>query len=106
MQNQLKLGYMPTRRKFFSREDAIRYRKLILDKIRAVAPHIDIVDIDTLNEEGLIRDVAEGETAARLFRAADVDALFVPHCKFRHRGRGDARRRQGRKTGAAVGTAR
>ena len=82
MQNQLKLGYMPTRRKFFSREDAIRYRTLILDKIRAVAPHIDIVDIDTLNEEGLIRDVAEGEAAARLFRAADVDALFVPHCNF------------------------
>ena len=46
MQNQLKLGYMPTRRKFFSREDAIRYRTLILDKIRAVAPHIDIVDIE------------------------------------------------------------
>ena len=82
MQHQLKLGYMPTRRKFFSREDAIRYRKLILDKIRAVAPHIDIVDIDTLNEEGLIRDVAEGEAAARLFRAADVDALFVPRCNF------------------------
>jgi L-fucose isomerase-like protein len=40
------------------------------------------VNLDSLNKEGLLFNRLEAEKAARIFREADVDALFTPHVNF------------------------
>lgn len=82
MNSPLRLGYLPTRRRFFSREDSIKYKALTLAKIRELAPDVCIVDLESLNDEGLIRTVEEGERAADLFISQGVDGIFCPHCNF------------------------
>jgi len=78
----LRLGFMPTRRRFFSREDAIKYKKLIIKKIKELAPQLEIVDLEWLNDEGLLRDVEESQQVAKHFIDKEVDAVFCPHCNF------------------------
>lgn len=82
MSCSLRLGFMPTRRRFFSREDSIKYKGLTLAKIRELAPDVCIVDLESLNDEGLIRTVEEGERAADLFISKGIDGIFCPHCNF------------------------
>ena len=53
---KLKLGYAPTRRFVFSAEDAFRYKVLIREKIESFGMDIDIVDLEGLNQEGLLYD--------------------------------------------------
>ena len=78
--NTIKLGVAATRRNIFSREDAIVYKNMILRKLGEM--NIDFADIEWLNEEGLLSDVADVETVAKRFKKEEVDALFVPHCNF------------------------
>jgi hypothetical protein len=47
---------MPTRRVFFSQEDSLKYKKMILVKIKKLVPDIKIIDLSFLNEEGLLVD--------------------------------------------------
>jgi L-fucose isomerase-like protein len=82
MPQALKLAFMPTRRRFFSKEDSLKYKAMILKRIKELAPKIEIVDLESLNEEGLLRDASEAEAAAKLFISKDVDAVFCPHCNF------------------------
>jgi L-fucose isomerase-like protein len=78
---KLRLGYLPTRRFVFSREDAQRYKKEIQKIISEY--DIDIIDIDDLNEEGLIYDSIDlSNRVIEKFTQNKVDAIFVPHCNF------------------------
>ncbi len=80
--NRLKLGFCPTRRFTFSKEDALRYKNSILTIISQYKD-IDIIDIDDINEEGLLYDrIEDCERIITKMRAAEVDALFIPHCNF------------------------
>ncbi|MDR1796477.1 MAG: L-fucose/L-arabinose isomerase family protein [Clostridiales Family XIII bacterium] len=76
----VKLGVACTRRNIFSREDAIRCKDDTLAKLRQMG--VDCVDIDWLNEDGLMYDVAQVDQVAARFKAEGVDALFTPHCNF------------------------
>ena len=49
---QIKLGFAPTRRSIFSAPDAIKYRGLTAQRLRELG--VDFVDIDDINEEGLL----------------------------------------------------
>ena len=80
LKKKLKLGFAPTRRKTFSKEEAFRFRGLILDKIKAF--DIDIVDIDWLNDEGLLFEMDQVGIVVDRFRQESIDAVFVPHCNF------------------------
>ena len=51
---KITLGYVPTRRDVFSREEALRYRSLVREKISDWGA--DIIDIDDINNEGLLFD--------------------------------------------------
>ncbi len=82
MKDKLKLGYLPTRRRFFSREDAVHYKGLILRKIRELAPDIEIFDLEWLNEDGLLTSAAEVKQTIAYFQGREVDAIFAPHCNF------------------------
>ena len=82
MYTPLRLGFLPTRRRFFSQADALKYKTLTLKKIRELAPKIEIIDLEWLNEEGLLHDAGEADKAARYFIGQGVDAIFCPHCNF------------------------
>lgn len=78
--NKIKLAYAPTRRSIFSAPDALRYRKLIADKLKEF--DVAFVDITDINEEGLLYDEEGRVRMLELFRKEKVDGLFIPHCNF------------------------
>lgn len=77
---KLKLGLAPTRRNVFSVEDALKHKKLIENKLRSW--DVDFINLDSLNEEGLLFNRLEVGKAAKIFTDAGVDALFAPHVNF------------------------
>jgi L-fucose isomerase-like protein len=83
MNKIFKLGYMPTRRSFFSKEDALKYKKLIFDEISKLVPgNVEILDLEWLNSEGLLYEDHDATKVANYFLNNEVDALFAPHCNF------------------------
>lgn len=77
---QIKLGFAPTRRSIFSAPDAIKYRGLTADRLRELG--IDFVDIDDINEEGLLYDENDRLKIVEKFKKEKIDGLFLPHCNF------------------------
>lgn len=82
---KLRLGFAPTRRtkhtpKMFSIEEAISVKK----RVEAVVSQYDveIVNLDFLNEEGLLYSGLDADAVAARFIEKNVDAVFVPHCNF------------------------
>ena len=80
MNYTVKLGVVGTRRNLFSREDALKYKQIILDKLKAM--EVDFVDIEDINEEGLLYDDNDVEAVGEKLKANKVGALFFPHCNF------------------------
>lgn len=83
MEKTFKLGYMPTRRTFFSKEDSKKFKKIISEEIEKLAPeNVKIIDLEWLNDEGLLYDDKDSKKVADYFIIQGVDALFAPHCNF------------------------
>ena len=81
MHTPIRLGFAPTRRFVFSKEDAHRYKDCIREQIEKYG--IEITDLEGINEEGLLFDNdADADRIIRRFREAEVDAVFFPHCNF------------------------
>ena len=76
----IKIGYAPTRRSIFSAPDAIRFRKLIRDKLEQMK--VSTVDIGDINGEGILYDDADLPAILEKFRREKVDGIFLPHCNF------------------------
>jgi len=76
----IKLGFAPTRRSIFSAPDAVKYRGLTADRLRELG--VDFVDIDDINEEGLLYSEDDRLRILEKFKAAGVDGLMLPHCNF------------------------
>lgn len=81
----LKLGLIPTRRdltgEFFCNIDIAQTNKNKTEKkLREMG--IDFVNIDFLNEEGLIYSGLDAQKVADFMISQKVDALFAPHCNF------------------------
>ena len=76
----IKLGYAPTRRSIFSAPDAIKFRGLTADRLREMGVHF--VDIDDINEEGLLYDEADRLKILEKFKREKVDGLLLAHCNF------------------------
>lgn len=74
------IGLAPTRRFIFSKEDALKYKKLIQDKLKELK--INFVDIDDINQEGLLYSEDHIPQMIEKFKAYNIDALFFPHCNF------------------------
>lgn len=84
--SKIVLGYAPTRRDLFPapaqarlKRDEIRPR---INEIIGKMDNVELVDIDGINEEGLLYDNESVPKIAEHFKRAGVDALFVPHCNF------------------------
>jgi L-fucose isomerase-like protein len=80
MDHKVRIGYAPTRRRIFSVEDALKYKELIRSKMEEM--NLDYVDIEDINSEGLLRCADDVGPVIEKFKAAKVDALFIPHCNF------------------------
>ncbi len=80
MSANIKLGFAPTRRSIFSAPDAVKYAGLTCDRLRELG--IEFVDIDDINDEGLLYDEEGRMAIAAKFKAAGVDGLFLPHANF------------------------
>lgn len=79
--SKLKIGFAPTRRFVFSKEDAHKYKNLIRKFMENY--DIEIIDIEDISEEGLLFDnTAMAYEIADKFIKEKVDAVFVPHCNF------------------------
>lgn len=76
----IKLGFVPTRRSIFSAPDAIKYRGLTVERLRELG--VDVVDIDDVNEEGLLFDDSHIQPILDKFRAEGVDGIMLAHCNF------------------------
>ena len=74
------LGFAPTRRSIFSAPDAIKYANLTRDRLKELG--VEFVDIDDINEEGLLYDDNDRIKVAAKFKAAGVNGLFLPHGNF------------------------
>ncbi|GAA0136004.1 L-fucose/L-arabinose isomerase family protein [Paenibacillus sp. YSY-4.3] len=80
---KLKLGYAPTRRFTFSAEDAFKYKVMIKEKIQSFGMDFELVDLEGINEEGLLYDDhIAAEKIVERFKRENVDAVFFPHCNF------------------------
>jgi L-fucose isomerase-like protein len=82
---RIRLGLLPTRRNLnrpnlFNKDFAIAEK----NKIEAYLKenNVDYVNLDFLNDEGLIFDALDASKVVERFRAMKVDALFAPHCNF------------------------
>ena len=76
----IKLGFAPTRRSIFSAPDAIKYRGLTKERLKEL--NIDFVDIDDINDEGLLYDEKDRLKIVEKFKREKIDGLFFPHCNF------------------------
>ena len=90
----LKLGFAPTRRNLFSASEALRYKEIIHSTVKEMG--INTVDINWLNDEGLLYDAGDVDKVASYFISEKVDAIFSPHCNF---GSEDAVARLAKKVG-------
>ncbi len=77
---KIKIGYAPTRRSIFSSHDARKYRDLIAEKLKEFK--VDFVDIDDINEEGLLYSDEDMLKISEKFKSEKIDGLFLPHCNF------------------------
>ena len=80
MKATIKLGFAPTRRAIFSAPAALEYRRLTAERLREL--NIDFVDIDDVNDEGLLFDDEGLEKITAKFQREKVDGLFIPHANF------------------------
>lgn len=77
---RIKIGYCPTRRDVFSREEAIKFNRIIRDEVAKF--DIDIVDLKGINEEELLFSDKDIQPVIDRFTAEKIDAIFFPHCNF------------------------
>ncbi len=82
MRNKFKLGFLPTRRVFFSQEESRLERDKIIKRMRELAPEVELIDLHGTCSDGLLVTENEAVAVAEKFRAAGVDAVFAPHCNF------------------------
>lgn len=77
---EIRIGYLPTRRSNFSVEEALKCKA----RIRSVIDRFEsgIIDIEDVNDEGLLLREEDVPKVIRKFRSAEIDALFIAHCNF------------------------
>jgi len=78
----IKIGIAATRRFVFSKEDAHKYKDLVIEKIKGMED-VEVVDIESINTEGLLYDSdSHADQIIELFKKEKVDAVFFPHTNF------------------------
>ncbi len=76
----VKIGYAATRRGCFTHPEGKEYREKIKETVAGWGA--ELVDIDGINEEGLLVEPTDVEKAVKVFKDADVDGIFIANCNF------------------------
>ncbi len=80
------LGVVPTRRDTFpAPANARAVKEIMMPRLREIfdgIPDLTVVDIDDINEEGLLFDYDAVPLIEKKFKDVGVDAVFFPHCNF------------------------
>ncbi len=84
---KIKIGYAPTRRNGGGppNEPAWEIRDLLKKRIYAILGKmhdVEIVDIEWVNEEGLLYANEDAKKVGRYFLDQEVDCVFMPSCNF------------------------
>ncbi len=74
------IGYAPTRRSVFSKEEAVKYKNIIKEKIKN--PEYKLIDIEDVAQDGLLVTENDLSKVIKKFKDRKVDAIFAPHCNF------------------------
>ena len=84
MDKRLLVGVVPTRREAFENETTTRQKEEVMKRFRQLSKELDfdMVDIEDINEEGLLMTYRDVKAAYTKLSAAGVDALIFPHCNF------------------------
>lgn len=80
MKQTIRLAYCPTRRDVFSREEARKFNERIRRELDQFP--VEIIDLEGINEEGLLCRDGDIPCVIDRFLSAKVDAIFFPHCNF------------------------
>ncbi len=78
--SKIKIGFVPTRRNLFSAEAAIEYADKTREKLNKLG--IDYVDIDDINEDGLLYDDAGIDKIEEKFKKENIDGIFIANENF------------------------
>ena len=74
---KIKLGFASTRRSIFGAPDALKYRGLTADRLREL--EVDFVDIEDINEEGLLYNEEDRlKVLEKFLPGKDRRAVFAP----------------------------
>jgi len=83
---KIKIGVAPTRRDMFPpAEHAIKNKETVMKRLREIFGKIgdlEVVDIDSVNSEGILVEHEDIVKTIELFRRRKVDAVFMPHLNF------------------------
>ena len=77
---RIKIGVAATRRDVFSKEAAREHKNILLDYLKKF--DAIFIDIEDINEEGLLFDDCHVEKVVCKFRDERVDGVFFPHTNF------------------------
>lgn len=77
------LGFAPTRRGIFDKEEALNNKNAIMEAITGlIDDDTKIVDIDEVCEDGFLIHEKDVPAVADYFMRQKVDAVFIAHCNF------------------------
>ena len=76
----VKIGVAPTRRNLFSKEEALRLKAEVYQRLTQLGVHY--IDIEDINGDGLLFGEGSVEKTVAKFKREEVDALFFPHVNF------------------------
>jgi len=74
------LALCPIGKFVFSNEDAVKQKARLQEKLREW--NVAFVDLDSVLEDGLVKDQKHVAPAVDHLRKAGADCLFIPHCNF------------------------
>jgi len=78
--DSVSLGFCPIGKFVFSHEDALRFKRLLEEKMESW--NIEFIGIDEIIKDGIVRDVKDVKPVVDFFKRKKVDAIFMPHCNF------------------------
>lgn len=83
---KITIGYAPTRRfdfppKELAYENSLKIKERVFPIFEKLGD-VEIVDLTSVNDEGLLYSMGGADQAVELFKEKKVDALFIPHANF------------------------
>lgn len=84
MEQHLNIGIIPTRREAFSNPETLEQKKNAILKMKELSQLLDfnLIDIEDLNEEGILKRYDEVGFVYDKMTAKKVDAIVLLHCNF------------------------